>query len=75
MKDRINALLRRVSPNEKVQVAALGGMMLLLLVLLVTVIAIWPVMIAVLFLAVVVVIVSFMLYFVAKTLKQDWLDS
>lgn len=75
MKNKINSLLRRVSPNEKVQVAALGGMLLLMLVLLVTVIAIWPIMIAVLFLGVVVVVVSAMFYFVAKTLKQDWLDS
>ena len=75
MKDRINALLRRISPNERVQVAALGGTLLILVVFLATMIAIWPILIAVLFLVAVVSVVIIMFYYVAKTFKQDFLDS
>lgn len=75
MKNRINALLRRISPNERVQTATFGAMLLGILVVFFGILVLYPPLILVLMLLIVIGMVLGMFYMIGSMVKEDWLDS
>lgn len=74
LKQRINALLTRVSPNERVQTATFGAMLLGILAVFFGILALYPPLILVLMLLIVIGIVLGLFYMIGSMVKEDWLD-
>lgn len=75
LKNLLNALLTRISPNPKVQTAALGGMMVSAVVLFFILVAMWPPLLLLVFSVVVLAGLAFGVYLIAYVIKDEWLDS